>query len=133
MVADQKIDLDDFREIKLDCMYKITTLEAKLAGSSNNTKSIDSLLHTAMNNLGRLDILYEPGTMTQKTPDSGFDFPEKLIFNGFEYQTPRLNEAVRLIYSLGEGLSEIKNRKEDKNLLLSGFVVPTRIELVSKV
>lgn len=30
MVADQKIGLDDFREIKLDCMNKITALEASL-------------------------------------------------------------------------------------------------------
>lgn len=125
MVADQKLDAEDYRELKLDCTNKITVLEAKLAGSSQAEKSIDGLLNQAVSNLCRLDTLYEEGTVAQKRQIVGSIYPEKLIFDGFQYRTARLNEAVRLIYTLGEGLSEIKNRKSNRNLCLSGEVVPT--------
>lgn len=91
------------------------------------------LLNEVIGNLCRLDTLYEEGTVAQKRQIIGSIYPEKLIFDGFQYRTTRLNEAVRLIYTLGASLSEIKNRKSNKNLCFSGEVVPTRIELVSKV
>lgn len=56
MVADQKLDPEDFRELKLDCTNQITQLEAKLDGSSVAEKSIDGLLAHAVNSLSRLDI-----------------------------------------------------------------------------
>ncbi len=133
LVADQKLDPEDYQELKLDCANKITVLEAKLAGSSQAEKSIDGLLNQAISNLCRLDTLYEEGTVTQKRQIIGSIYPEKLVFDGFQYRTTRLNEAVRMIYRLGEGFSETKNRKSNKKLCLSGEVVPTRIELVSKV
>ncbi len=123
MVADQKLDPEDYRELKLDCTNKITVLEAKLAGSSQAEKSIDGLLNQAISNLCKLDTLYEEGAVAQKRQIIGSRYPEKLIFDGFQYRTTRLNEAVRLIYTLGEGFSEIKNRKSNKNLCLSGEVV----------
>ncbi len=133
MAADQKLDLDDYRELKLECMNKITILEAKLAASSRSEKSIDGLLDQTVSNLSRLDALYEEGSIAQKRQIIGSIYPEKLVFDGFQYRTTRLNEAVRLIYTLGEGFSETKNRKSNKNLRLSGKVVPTGIEPVSKV
>lgn len=130
LVADQKLDPEDYRELKLDCANKITVLEAKLAGSFQAEKSIDGLLNQAISNLCRLDTLYEEGTVTQKRQIIGSIYPEKLVFDGFQYRTARLNEAVRLIYRLGEGFSEIKNRKSNKNLCLSGEVARTGIEPV---
>ena len=108
-------------------------LEAKLAGSSQAEKSIDGLLNQAVSNLCRLDTLYEEGTVAQKRQIIGSIYPEKLVFDGFQYRTTRLNEAVRLIYMLGDSFTEIKNRKGGKKLHLSGEVVPTGIEPVSKV
>lgn len=61
-----------------------------------------------MGNLCRLDILYEQGKIKQKRQIVGSIFPEKLIFDGFQYRTPRLNETVRLIYTLGEGAGNKK-------------------------
>ncbi len=120
MVADQKLDPEDYRELKLDCANKITILEAKLAGSSQAEKSIEGLLNRAIGNLCRLDSLYEEETIVQKRQIIGSIYPEKLTFDGFQYRTTRLNEAVRLIYTLGESFSEIKSRKSNKNLCLSG-------------
>ncbi len=133
MVADQKLDPEDFRELKLDCTNQITQLEAKLAGSSVAEKSIDGLLTHAVNSLSRLDTLYEEGTVAQKRQIISSIFPEKLTFDGFQYRTTRLNEAVRLIYTLGTGFRKTKSRKSSEISHLSGWVVPTGIEPVSKV
>ena len=133
MVADQKFDPEDYRELKLDCANKINILEAKLAGTSQAEKSIDGLLEKAVGNLGRLDTLYEEGTVAQKRQIIGSIYPEKLVFDGFQYRTSRLNEAVRLIYTLGAGLGGNENRKGGRKKHLSSEVVPTGIEPVSKV
>ena len=133
MVADQKLDPDDFRELKAECTTKINELEAKLTGLSQKGNNIDGLLNKAVNNLSAIDILYEEGTITEKRQIIGSIFPEKLTFDGFSYRTARLNEAVRLIFSLDAGFNEMKNRKSDDFSRLSGWVVPTGIEPVSKV
>jgi site-specific DNA recombinase len=133
LFADQKIDADDFKELKKDCTGKIILLEAKLAGCSDTDKNIDRLLHKAISNLCSLKTLYESGTVAQKRQIISSMYPEKLTFDGFQYRTPRLNEAVRLIYTLDKGFVEMKNRKNNEFSCLSGEVVPTRIELVSKV
>lgn len=86
-----------------------------------------------MGNLCALSTLYEEATVAQKRQIIGSIYPEKLTFDGFEYRTAKLNEAIQLIYTLDKGLQEIKNRKDDNNLCLSGWVVPARIELTSKV
>ena len=85
-------------------------LEAKLSGSPTTPKSIEGLLGQAMNNPCKLDKLYEEGTMLQRQQIIGSMYPEKLTFAGFRYRTARLNEAIRLIYTLDKGFSEIKNR-----------------------
>lgn len=87
----------------------------------------------AVSNLSRLDTLYEDGTVAQKRQIIGSIYPEKLVFDGMGYRTARLNEAVQLKYTLDKGSSEINNRKNGKKLRLSGEVVPTGIEPVSKV
>ena len=48
MLADQKLDPEDYRELKLDCTNKITVLEAKLSGSTHVEKGIDGLLKEAI-------------------------------------------------------------------------------------
>ncbi len=54
-------------------------------------------------------------------------FNMELLFriNGFvySYRTPRLNEVIRLIYTMGKDLQETKNRKRNEISHLSGWVV----------
>ncbi len=132
MLADQKLDPEDYRELKLDCTNKITVLEAKLSGSTHVEKGIDGLLKEAIGNLYKLVALYEEGTVTQKRQIIGSIYPEKLVFDGFRYRTTRLNEAVRLIYTLDKGFCETKNRRDNDISCLSGEVDPTGIEHSSR-
>ena len=65
-------------------------------------------------------------------------YPEKLTFDGFTPRTNRINEVIRLIYSMGADFSENKNRtngnKSDLscNVGLLGFE-PRRTESKSVV
>jgi site-specific DNA recombinase len=132
LLADQKIDADDYRELKQDCTSKITILEAKLGGCFNAEKNIDGLLQKAMGNLCSVKSLYEAGTVAQKRQIISSMYPEKMTFDGFQYRTLRLNEAVRLIYMLDKGFGEIKKRKSNENLCLSGWVELQGVEPFNK-
>ncbi len=133
MAADRKFDLDDFRELKIDCTNRITALEGKLSGSNFQTKSIDGLLGEGIGNLERIDALYEDGTVLEKRQIISSIYPGKMEFDGKGYRTFRTNEVVRVICMLDKGFSEIKNRKSNVKTHSSGKVVPARIELTSKV
>src|SRR6185437_12175367 len=133
MMADKQMDPEDYRQLKTACSAQIAELEVRLAAQAEKQVDIQTLLTKAVNTLGKLDELYANGTIIEKRKIIGSIFPEKLIFDGNEYRTSRLNEAVRLIYMLDKGFTEIKNRKDGETPLLSGEVVPTGIEPVSKV
>ncbi len=77
----------------------------ELSKESNN---IEPLLNKAIANLTSLDKLYENANNEAKREIIGSIYPEKLTFDGFHYRTARLNEAVRLIYSMGKDFSENK-------------------------
>jgi site-specific DNA recombinase len=70
--------------------------------------SIASLLDKALNGLTRLDKLYSEADTKRKREIIGSMYPEKLTFGGMSYRASRLNEAVDLIYRVGEGYSENK-------------------------
>jgi hypothetical protein len=73
--------------------------------------------------------LWEEATAERKRLIIGSIFPEKLVFDGSGFQTTRLNEGARLIYTLNAGLSENKNGQSEEISALSNSV--TRIGLLS--
>lgn len=78
-----------------------------------------------------LDKIYENGTSEEQRKVISSMYPEKLTFDGFLLRTPRMNEAVQLIYSMDKGLSENKNRTSGNNSSLSCEVGMTRFELAT--
>lgn len=86
--------------------------------------NIAPLLNKAIDNLYKLDILYQKGTTKEKRRIIGSIFPEKLIFDGSRYQTARVNEAIAIILLIDKHLRKIKNWTNPKNLDLSSWVVP---------
>jgi site-specific DNA recombinase len=133
MFADQKMDSDDYKTIKSECTIKINELEMKLTASPEKEKNIDILLNKAVGHLSDVDVLYDQADIDDKRKIISSIYPENLVFDGEAYRTNRLNEAVRLIYKLGESFNEIKKRKEPDYLALSREVVPAGIEPASKV
>lgn len=124
MFADQKMEADDYKAIKMDCTAKINELEIKLSNAPQKQNNIDDLLKRAVRHLTSLDVMYEDSDVCNKRKIISSIYPENLVFDGEAYRTNRLNEAVRLIYKLGEGFSEIKNRKNSAKTRLSGLVAP---------
>ena len=50
-------------------------------------------------------------------------YPEKLVFDGFNYRTTRINQAVRLIYNMDAAFKENKNGTNDNFSHLSHQVI----------
>ena len=135
LLLSEDIDTIDYRTIRSECEDKLLRLEAKLAETTANstTINIDKLIDKAVSTLSHLDVIYSEANVTLKREIISSIYPEKLSFDGMQYRTPRINEAVRLIYSINNELGTIKNRKGNHVSHLSGMVAPTGIEPVSKV
>ena len=119
LVLSDQIEPSDYREMKSDYEEKISRLEAKINSISNNVENIEPLLNKGLENLLMLDKIHENGTSEEQSKVISSMYPEKLTFDGFLLRTPRMNESIQLIYSMGKGLNENKNRTSGKNSSLS--------------
>ena len=111
LLLSEDIDTIDYRSIKSECEDKLMRLEAKLAETATNSSTsigIDKLINKAVSTLSHLDIIYSEGNITMKREIISSICPEKLSFDGIQYRTPRINEAVRLIYRINNELSTNK-------------------------
>ena len=116
------IEADDYRTIKAESEERISRLEAKLTTSVTDTTNIEPLWDKAISTISQLDVLYENGTVTQKRKIIGSMFPEKLTFDGSQYRTTRVNEALTLILLIGSKIQSKKNGTNPLNLDLSHMV-----------
>jgi site-specific DNA recombinase len=128
LLADHKIEAEDFRELKTECTASINELEARLTGFSQQENKIDDLLNKSVYNLSHLDVYWEEGTVAERRNIVGSIFPEKLTFDGFTYRTPRVNETARLIHNLDAGFKEMKNGKNHLKNDLSRWVAPRVVD-----
>jgi site-specific DNA recombinase len=112
------IDAHDYRVIKGDCEERINRLETQLTASVTYTTNIEPLWDRAISNVSQLDVLYTEGTVTQKRKIISSMFPEKLTFDGFQYRTNRINEAINLMCLID---NEIKRKKKGKCLTNSNL------------
>ena len=118
------IDGVDFKTIKSDCEKQIMILEAKLNDVFEEKQDIAPILDKAINTLSVLDGVYLNASTIKKRQIVGSIFPEKLIFDGLNYRTAKLNEAVQLIYSLDVAFRENKNGTSIDFSNLSHEVIP---------
>jgi site-specific DNA recombinase len=122
------IEATDFRTVKTDCEKQITVLEAKLAAITDQKEDIAPILDKAVNTLARIDSIYEAAGTVKKRQIAGSIFPEKLIFDGENYRTAKLNEAVQLIYTLDAAFREKENGTSIDFSNLSHEVIPLGLE-----
>lgn len=116
LLLKEEIDAQDFREIKRENEKKIERLEARLIEVSSLSSYIEPLPEKAVSNLAHLDELYQDGDTKRKRTIIGSIYPEKLTFDGFQYRTTRVNEAVELIYTVDAGFGKKKQDKPKKIL-----------------
>jgi site-specific DNA recombinase len=131
LLSSKQIEPADFREMKTEYSNKLEKLEAKLSTSNHDKIDINDLLDKGINNLLKLEYLYETADIEKKREIISSMYPEKMTFDGFAVRTNRINEAARLIYSMNMGYSENKNRTSGNNSSLSCEVGMARFELAT--
>ncbi len=119
LLSSKQIEPADFREMKTEYGGKLEKLEAKLSTSNHDQINIGDLLNKGLDNLLKLDYVYETGDIEKKREIISSMYPEKLSFDGFSLRTTRINEAVRLIYSLDKDFGLNKNRTNENESHLS--------------
>jgi site-specific DNA recombinase len=128
LLLKEEIDGQDFREIKRENEQKIDMLESKLIEMTRVATNIEPLLEKAVSNLGHLDQLYKEGDVKRKRAIIGSIYPEKLTFDGFQYRTTRVNEAIELIYALDKGFTKNETGQTKEVFDLSSVVAQPGFE-----
>jgi site-specific DNA recombinase len=111
-------------------------LEAKLQDISEQKimrVDINNLIDRVIESFSKLDILYDNADIKKQRHIVSSLFPEKLDFDGVEHRTLKYNVIGEAIYLINSLLREKKDGKTLDFEVLSRGVVPTRIELISRV
>jgi site-specific DNA recombinase len=126
-VRDQ-LDHTDFKIIKKEKEELIEALEIELLKFTHDSVNISSELDQAITALYTIDSVFSTGDVKTRRYIIGSIYPGKLIFDGFQYRTPRVNEVAQAISALGAGFGENKNGQIDQNFDLSTLVPRRGIE-----
>ena len=122
--------------IKADCEALIARSEAKIQDISEQKimrVDINFLIDKIIESFSKLDELFNFANSKRQRHILSSLFPEKLTFDGVEHRTPKTNIIVDVIYLINNILEGVKNGKTLDFEVLSREVVPTRIELISRV
>ena len=133
LLFDEKLDADDYREIKEECKNNIEALEEELTILMSEQKklNIKKNLETALHMVSRLSSVYKEGNIEIKRQVIGSIYPEKLFFDGSTYRTPRVNAVAQSILLINKALGDKKNRTNKSFSYLSGLVAGTGLEPVT--
>ncbi len=127
LIASQKIDHDDFRELKAKYTEKINRLEKQLDQLVSEIADVEGLLDEGIEHLLKLDEAYRKGEMYDFRHLVSAIFPENFVFDGSTVRTTRMNTILHFIYLINNKLEENKkgqaNTKSDLSCLvgMAGF------------
>jgi site-specific DNA recombinase len=110
LLLEDALDGADYRIIKTEAENRILSLEAQLTEQKSPVTNMESLVNKTVKAISQLSILYKEADTTRKRAIVGSIFPEKLVFDGLDYRTARVNEAARLMYLINSKLYGKKNR-----------------------
>lgn len=83
--------------MKSEYSTKVEKLEAKLSTNNHDKVDFNDLLNKGVNNLLKLDSVFETGDIEKKREIINSMYPEKMTFNGFLFRTYYINVMARLI------------------------------------
>ena len=128
LLSSKQLDPADFREMNSEYTSNLEKLEAKLSASDAERTNIEPLLSKGIQNLLKIDFIYESGDIIQKREVIGSMFPEKMTFDGVTLRTTRINEAAEFIYMINSNLGAQKKRTMNEKIQLSACEVPSGFE-----
>ena len=118
----------DYRAIKAEYEERLSRQQAKLSGLINQPDDVNAILKRGLDNIYRLSEIYETGSIMEKRQVIGSVYPEKLVYDGDQLRTTRINEAVRIIYTLDKELGEKETGQSGENPSLSCVVAQPGFE-----
>ncbi len=124
LVLSSSIDPDDFKIIKRECEANTHKLEAKLADLMQQQTDITPQIDAAIAVLENIDQKYLTSDTNTKREILSSIFTEKLVYSKAGFRTQRVNEAVQVIFNLGEAFSQIKMGQDTHLSTLSHQVNP---------
>ena len=123
-------DLDggEYKKIKMDSERQISILEGKLLDLSGKNEGIENILFKALSNVARLPELYQCADSERKREIVSSMFPEKLIFDGEQHRTLRVNQAICVFDSVKAVFEQKNDRKSVSKLHLRSKVTREGVE-----
>ena len=122
LIASNKIDEDDFRELKTKCIERIERLEKKLNQLALETGNVDSLLDAGMEVLLNFEKFRDIDTQYEFKTLIAAMFPENFSFDGQRLRTPRANTILQFIFLINNTLDKHKKGQINTKVDLSGNV-----------
>ncbi len=109
-LMDKLDDDDDYRQVKVQCQKETEILEDKLRLMNTEGKETDisKKLDDALNTICNLSKLYSKADTAGKRAITCSMYPEKLVFDGIGFRTPRLNSIAEFILLTNNALSKKK-------------------------
>ncbi len=98
LLATQKIDPEDYIEIKSQYNTTLKELKEKYEILNGSMPSIENLLKQDLNKLMTLDQVFKKGEIEDKRSLIQILYPEKLLFYGTLIQNTKLNDVLQFIY-----------------------------------
>ena len=127
LVSSKQLAPADFRDMKSKYAEQLERLKARLAAREED-QDTPGLLDAGIDNLLKLDYIYQDGEIEKKREVIGSMYPEKLTFDGERLRTTRINEAARIIYTLDKAFSENEKGQSGNIPALSSQVGMTGFE-----
>jgi len=111
----------DFNRISKKLKENISTIEYKAQELEGQESNLEKHLKVGLSIMRNLSHYYDLGDVPVKQKIVGSIFPEKLIFDGKNYRTARMNSFIELISSKSMNLRSLKTRKATKDSGLSNM------------
>lgn len=116
------------RQVPSEYQNEIDKQEGILSGLSVKKENIEELLKSGLDRLSQLRELYVNGTIEEKRRIIGSMYPEKLVFDGYQLRTTRVNEVISLIAAMDTALKGNKKGTNNDFSCLSQRVIRIGLE-----
>ncbi|MCS4300940.1 hypothetical protein M2372_000371 [Chryseobacterium sp. BIGb0232] len=128
MFLSDKIDEDDFRDIKNRYKGELGELKEKLSLIKKSPESeIETKLSLALDAVTNVSDRYRNANLIDKRAIVGSIFPEKLTFDGTSFRTAKMNSFAKSIFLIKKELGREKNGDQNLKNLNPRLVTKTSV------
>ena len=133
LYLEDKLDEEDFRAVKTKNKDEHDRLLFKLNSIKQTKKdnNVEHKLDAALNAVTQISERYKKADSVDKRAIIGLIYPEKLTFDGENFQTAKINSFVNTIFLIKKELGNKKNRQRSEKTSNVGFVTSTGFKPVT--